>query len=94
MIMSQSDRQRLYGLDLFRIFAAFMTFAFHGATHQLHLSFGLFDNFVSMGAIYMTGFFMLSGFVLYYVHGQCDTLNLYSLKRFYWKRFATAFFLA
>lgn len=71
-----------------------MTFAFHGATHQLHLSFGLFDNFVSMGAIYMTSFFMLSGVVLYYVHGQCDTLNLYSLKRFYWKRFAAAFFLA
>ena len=66
-----------------------MIFAFHGASHQLHLSFGIFNNFISMGAIYMTGFFMLSGFVLYYVHGQRDTLSLDNLKRFYWKRFAT-----
>lgn len=58
--------KRLVGLDLFRISAALFVFLFH--TGHINCSYGILQKFISMGAIFMTGFFMLSGFVLCYVN--------------------------
>ena len=61
-----STKMRIIGLDVFRIFLTMLVFAFHSNIHfQCH--YGILDNFVSMGAIAMTGFFMLSGFSMFYV---------------------------
>lgn len=77
----------LVGLDLFRIFAAFIIFLFHANIHIAY-KFGLFEPFIKMGAIFMTAFFMLSGFVLYYtVHNKREEFfNSKIIKKFYVKR--------
>ena len=53
---------RLIGLDLFRIFAVLVIFFFH--TGHIGCSYGLLRGFIGQGAIFMTAFFMLSGFAL------------------------------
>ena len=58
---------RLIGIDILRILSAFVVFLFHARIH-LHCYFGVLTRFVEMGAIFMTAFFMLSGFVLQYTN--------------------------
>ena len=55
--------KRNIGLDLFRVSLALLIFLFHSNMH-FGCHYGLFDHFVRMGAIAMTGFFMLSGYAL------------------------------
>lgn len=80
-----STKARIVGLDMFRIFLVVLVLAFHSNIH-FQCSYGILDNFVSMGAIAMTGFFMLSGFSLYYMHESEDILVFNNVKRFYKKR--------
>ena len=54
---------------------------------HIHVSYKFMDDFVSMAAVYMTGFFMLSGAVLQYMYGDKKILEISVLKNFYWKRF-------
>lgn len=61
-----NQKTKLIGLDLFRISVALFVFLFH--TGHINCSYGILQKFISMGAIFMTGFFMLSGFVLCYVN--------------------------
>ena len=77
--------QRMAGLDLFRVVAAIMVLLFHIHIHH-DCSFGALTGFVSMGAIFMTGFFMLSGFVLFRMYQEQMLVQMTSLKKFYWKR--------
>lgn len=56
--------KRLIGLDYFRIICVVVIFLFHAQMH-LGTDFLIFNDFIKQGAIFMTGFFMLSGFVLY-----------------------------
>lgn len=49
------------------------------------------NNFVSMGAMFMTGFFMLSGFVISYSYSEESLIELDKLKRFYLKRAASIY---
>lgn len=77
-------KKRMYGLDLFRCIAALLVFMFHGKLRGLH-DYGIFNNFISMGAMFMTAFFMLSGFSLYYVSNEKSN-SLYKIKNFYIKR--------
>lgn len=80
-----STKMRIIGLDVFRIFLTMLVFAFHSNIHfQCH--YGILDNFVSMGAIAMTGFFMLSGFSMFYVHKYDDMQAIVNVKKFYRKR--------
>ncbi len=59
--------KRLYSVDIFRIVCAFIIFVFHSHTPSvIYVDFGFFNNFVSNGHVFMTAFFMLSGFSLYY----------------------------
>lgn len=55
--------KRNVGLDLFRVSLALLIFLFHSNMH-FDCHYGIFDHFVRLGAIAMTGFFMLSGYAL------------------------------
>lgn len=55
--------KRNIGLDLFRVHLALLIFLFHSNMH-FDCHYGIFDHFVRLGAIAMTGFFMLSGYAL------------------------------
>lgn len=77
-----------FGLDLLRICAAFMVYLFH---ININLKFRtgvlLLDQILSVGAVFMGCFFMLSGFVFSYRYGQTDLLaSPEKLKSFYKKR--------
>ena len=76
---------RKVGWDLFRVVMVLVVFAFHANMH-LGLSFGIFTRFVTAGSLCMSGFFMLSGAVLYYRYGDEKVFNS-GLKGFYLKRF-------
>jgi peptidoglycan/LPS O-acetylase OafA/YrhL len=76
---------RKEGWDLFRIFMVIVVFAFHANMH-LGSSFGVFNKFVTAGSLCMSGFFMLSGAVLYYRYGDRRVFDN-RLKMFYLKRF-------
>lgn len=77
--------RRMAGLDLFRVVAAIMVLLFHIHIHH-GCSFGALTDFVSMGAIFMSGFFMLSGFVLFRTYQGRELFKMDSLKNFYLKR--------
>ena len=61
--------KRLYSIDVFRIICAVMVFLFHSKIH-IGISYGIFNNFIGYGHIFMVAFFMLSGFSLYYVDNE------------------------
>jgi peptidoglycan/LPS O-acetylase OafA/YrhL len=77
--------RRMVGLDLFRMVAALMVLLFHCHIHH-DCSFGPLTGFVSMGAIFMTGFFMLSGFVLFRTYQERELFKMDALRNFYLKR--------
>lgn len=76
---------RLIGLDLFRIFAVLVIFFFH--TGHIGCSYGLLRGFIGQGAIFMTAFFMLSGFALYHTNSAVKLAEPRSMRKFYTKRF-------
>lgn len=78
--------KRMIGLDIFRIMAAFVVFLFHSSIH-MGCNYGIFQNFIRMGAVFMTGFFMLSGFVLFKTNTERNLSEITEIKRFYSKRF-------
>ena len=57
----KKNEERVVGLDMMRIAMAILIFMFHSRIHVLNCSYGILNSFVDMGAIAMTGFFMLSG---------------------------------
>lgn len=77
--------QRAAGLDLFRVVAAVMVLLFHCNIHH-DSSFGPLTGFVSMGAVFMTAFFMLSGYVLFLTYKDKSLVQVPALKNFYLKR--------
>ena len=80
-----TSKDRLLGLDIYRILAALFIFLFHSNMH-IGCSYGFLSGFVSMGAIYMTAFFLLSGFSLFLVWNKKDLNNIDTIKGFYLKR--------
>lgn len=84
-VQNISQNRRIIGLDIFRILAALTVFLFHSQL-QAECHYGPLSGFVSMGAIVMTGFFMLSGFVLYLNYNKKNLIRLPDLKSFYLKR--------
>lgn len=57
-------KKRYFGLDIFRCVSALMICMFHTTIH-LGCDYGLLQSLSQMGAVFMTGFFMLSGFSLF-----------------------------
>lgn len=78
-------QHRAAGLDLFRVVAAVMVLLFHCNIHH-ESSFGPLTGFVSMGAVFMTAFFMLSGYVLFLTYKDKPLVQGNALKNFYLKR--------
>ncbi len=78
--------KRLIGLDIFRIMSAFLVFLFHSVVH-LKCTYGVFSGFISMGAIFMTGFFILSGFTLFTSWENKGLSDLSVIRTFYIRRF-------
>ncbi len=80
-------RKRLIGLDLLRMLLTVVVFMFHTrlfAGCEYH--YGGLNCLASMGSVFMTGFFMLSGFSIGYVMQDEDLNNIGALKKFYIKR--------
>ena len=78
--------KRYIGLDLFRIWACIMVCAFHTTIH-LECNYGVLQEVSQMGAIFMTAFFMLSGFALYVNYRNIDLCNITQIKKYAIKRF-------
>lgn len=79
------DNGRIYGLDLLRIFLALLVFMFHSQMHY-GCNYSFLNDFVKVGAIAMTGFMMLSGFVLYMSYSRRNFSNINEIRTFYLKR--------
>ncbi len=84
----KTNRQRVIGLDMFRVALALLIFMFH-SQGQFNCVYHVIYDFVSMGAIAMTGFFLLSGYVLYISYADKDLMTLNNAKQFYIKRAIT-----
>lgn len=81
--------QRLPVLDVFRIFICGMVFLFHAVVHKFWVieQDGFFYPNLATGALYMDAFFILSGFLLYYLYSdKLQNLSIEELKDFYLKR--------
>lgn len=85
IIDKEKATHRAAGLDLFRVVAAVMVLLFHCNIHH-DSSFGPLTGFVSMGAVFMTAFFMLSGYVLFLTYKDKSLMQAPALKKFYLKR--------
>jgi peptidoglycan/LPS O-acetylase OafA/YrhL len=85
IIDKEKIQHRAAGLDLFRVLAALMVLLFHCRIHH-DSCFGVLTGFVSMGAIFMSAFFMLSGYVLFLTYREQPLIQMANLKRFYLKR--------
>lgn len=70
-INATGSRNRNHSLDVFRLISVFVIFLFHSEMH-LSCNYYIFENFIKMGAIFMTAFFMLSGVVLSISGNDCD----------------------
>lgn len=70
---------------MLRVAMALLIFMFHSKIH-FGCSYGILNDFVSVGALAMTGFFLLSGYALRLVYGEKDLMEKKQLKRFYIKR--------
>lgn len=81
-----SVNQRVIGLDLIRISLAVLIFLFHSHIHVLKCDYGFFNGFIRMGAIAMTGFFLLSGYAINLSSDSKDMSDIKEIKRFYTKR--------
>lgn len=68
---------------------ALLIFMFHSRIHVLHCSYGFLNSFVNMGAIAMTGFFLLSGYVINLTYGKKNMTSFQEIKRFYLNRLIT-----
>ena len=85
------NKKRLIALDGFRIYIVTMVLLFHAVIHKFwHLTGGggIFFRNIITGAVYMDAFFILSGFVLYYLYGdRLQNPSFQQVKDFYLKRF-------
>lgn len=79
-------KKRIYGLDVLRIISALTVWAFHTNIH-LGAKYGFLTDFVSMGAVFMTLFFMLSGYSLFISNAGKTFTSNGCLKRYFKKRF-------
>jgi len=79
-------KKRYVGLDLFRIVSVIAVCAFHTTIH-LGANYGILQSMSQMGAVFMTAFFMLSGYSLFVNYAGKDLEKIQNLKLFWIKRF-------
>lgn len=71
-------------LTAFRFFAAFFVFLFHLEIRSPVFGDGVLHNFIAEGAVGMTLFFVLSGFILSHAYHAIQI----DLRAYFWNRFA------
>lgn len=79
-------KNRLYGLDILRIVAGLVVCAFHTNIH-LGARYGILTDFINMGAVFMTLFFVLSGYSLFISNSGKPFSSGEFLKEYFKKRF-------
>lgn len=79
-------KKRYVGLDLLRTVSALVVCMFHTTIH-LGCDYGPLQGFSQMGAVFMTVFFMLSGFSLFVNWGGGSLTSISDMKKFWKKRF-------
>ena len=87
---NNSKSNHIYSLDVLRVILCLMVLFFHAVGHKAWIvakTSIFWHREFSAGALYMDGFFMLSGFVLYFLYSIKDFSNISILKDFYVKRF-------
>ena len=81
--MNSRRGTRLFGLDLFRVALAFEILMFH-SNGYVGCSYGKYvDLFLRAGAVTMTAFFILSGYVTQYTYGSRNFSDSQECKHFY-----------
>jgi peptidoglycan/LPS O-acetylase OafA/YrhL len=76
-------------LTTFRGIIALVIFLFHCKIHlSYQLNINYLDSFLLNGATFMTGFFVLSGFILAHVYKDTNLASRENIFNFYIKRFA------
>lgn len=82
-------RLTIPSLTSFRFITAFVVFLFHCKIHlDWEIGVTFFDRFLKHGAVFMTGFFVLSGYIMTHVYSNTDFTNLGNVWSYYLKRFA------
>lgn len=82
-----SNYKKIGSLNLLKFALVFITFLFHwNVNFSVVFSSRFVNDFVNAGAFAMSGFFVLSGFLLYYIYSKSDFSNFDYLKKFYLKR--------
>ena len=66
--MTKYNKERVIGLDIIRLGLVLLIYLFHSHMHY-KCDYWKFNDFISMGAIAMTAFFMLSGYSLHIADG-------------------------
>ena len=79
-------QERAVGLDVIRISLSLLVLMFHSRICSLHCSYGIFNTFIDCGAIAMTGFFLLSGYVINLTYKGSDMTDIKRIGSFYLKR--------
>ncbi|MBQ6221789.1 MAG: acyltransferase family protein, partial [Solobacterium sp.] len=79
------QRTRMLGPELFRIIAALFVFLMHSLS-RLGTYYGPLQALISTGGVYMTGFFMLSGFMSALSAADRDFSSAGEVKRFLRRR--------
>jgi len=85
----EKELKMIRSLTSFRFITAFIVFLFHCRIH-LNWTIGpkLADSFFLNGATFMTGFFVLSGFIMAHVYGNTIFTKRDNILNYYIKRFA------
>ena len=84
-----NNKSHLALLDIFRIFICGMVFLFHAVIHKFWIieQDAFFYPNLATGALYMDAFFILSGFLLYYLYSdKLQNFSSQTIKDFYLKR--------
>ena len=84
-LIYSSLKRRYSGLDLFRVISALMVCMFH-TTFHLGCDYGILQGMSKMGAVFMTAFFLLSGFSLFVKWGGISLTNNLMIIQFWKKR--------
>ena len=79
----QTVQGRNIMLDILRVTATLVVFLFHSSL-ALGIDYGLFREVAEMGATFMSFFFLLSGYTLYYVYGGWGGIG--GIKHFFIRR--------
>lgn len=83
-------KEKITNLDILRLIAALSVFAYH-SYWDMGCDYGVLNYFFSQSSFFMTLFFVLSGFVLYYNFSDRDFSDINVIKSFLTKRIMSIF---